>query len=242
MTLGGSAAAPPSSTRMPSSAGTKGDAGLLLTGVGKEWVDRRRTALDAIDLYVERGSTAAVAGANGSGKTTMLRVIAGIVKPDRGSVRLNGLDLERDFRRYRSRIGFLTAGNSGLFARLPVRRHLDYAARIALMGRDEGRRSVQWALDAFALEELASRRVDRLSLGQRQRLRAALAFIHRPELVLLDEPHNSLDEHGVRLLAGAIAELTTRGGISLWCAPALGEQDAAFDRTFVMHAGRLERV
>lgn len=234
------AAEGPGHDLFPARAGS--DSGLALMGVSKDWVDRRRTALHEVDFVIGRGSTVAVVGANGSGKTTMLRVIAGLIKPDRGTVRLNGLDSERDFRGYRSRVGFLTAGNSGLFARLTVRRHLDYSVRIALIGKDEGRRAVEWALAAFALTDLASRRVDRLSLGQRQRLRATLAFLHQPQLVLLDEPHNSLDEHGTRLLGQAVRDLTARGGIAVWCAPALGEHDGGFDRTFVMRAGRLERV
>lgn len=218
------------------------DEGLVVSNISKKWVEKGRTALDEVSLAVERGATAAVVGANGSGKTTLLRVITGLIKPDAGAVSLNGFEAERDGKRYRSRIGYLTAGNSGLFARLSVRRQLDYSARIALLGRREARQSVEHALDAFALHELASRRVDRLSLGQRQRVRTALAFLHQPELVLLDEPHNSLDEHGVLLLREAVGDLTARGGIALWCAPALSDLDASFDRSFVMQAGRLERA
>lgn len=215
------------------------DQGLVLSGVSKAWVDRRRTALRDVDLAIGRGSTAAIVGANGSGKTTMLRVITGTIRPDSGTVSLNGLDSERDGREYRSRIGYLAAGNSGLFARLSVRRHLDYSAHIALLTKREAQRCVDRVLDAFALRELASRRVDRLSLGQRQRVRTALAFLHSPELVLLDEPHNSLDDHGMLLLDRAVGELTARGGIALWCAPAVNNHDGRFDRTFVMRAGNL---
>lgn len=220
----------------------RADQGLVLAGVNKTWVDRRRTALHEVDLVAGRGSTAAVVGANGSGKTTMLRVIVGMIRPDSGAVSLNGRDSERDGKRYRCKVGYLPAGNAGLFARLSVGRHLAYSANIALLSKRDVQRCIDRVLDAFALRELASRRVDRLSLGQRQRVRTALAFLHEPELVLLDEPHNSLDEHGVRLLREAVGDLTARGGIALWCAPALSDLDASFDRSFVMRAGHLERV
>lgn len=220
-------------------AASAGREGLELEGVGKTWVDQRRTALHDVDLAIDRGMTAAVIGDNGSGKTTLLRVIAGLLKPNHGSIRLNGLDSERDGRRYRARIGFLSAGNAGLVARLSVRRQLEYSSRVALLGRREARDAVAHGLRAFGLEELASRRVDRVSLGQRQRVRAALAFLHRPDLVLLDEPDNSLDEPGALLLRGAVREVTTRGGMVLWCAPAFPEDGDGIDRRFVMRAGHL---
>ncbi len=225
----------------PGAPARRADQGLVLEGVSKTWVDRRRTALHEVDLVVGRGSTAAVVGANGSGKTTMLRVIVGTIRPDGGTVSLNGRDSARDGKRYRSKIGYLSAGNAGLFARLSVGRHLAYSANIALLSKGDAQRCIDRVLDAFALRDLASRRVDRLSLGQRQRVRTALAFLHEPELVLLDEPHNSLDEHGVRLLREAVGDLTARGGIALWCAPAVSDLDASFDRSFVMRAGHLER-
>ena len=78
-------------------------------------------------------------------------------------------------------------------------------------------------------------------MGQRQRVRLAMAFMHEPDLVLLDEPLNSLDERGADLLRDCLAETTGRGGAVIWCAPTIGAE-APVDRTFALEAGRLREV
>jgi len=215
------------------------DAGLLLTGVAKKLPGHDQNIIDGVDLALPRGATASITGPNGAGKTTLLRVLAGLVKADRGTVRLNGLDSERDGRAYRATIGFLSAGNTGLFARLSVRRHLEYWSRLALLPPDAGRRRVASMLDEFALHELADRRVDRLSMGQRQRVRAALTFLHEPDLLLLDEPQNSLDAEGTAMLKNALDEAIARGGCALWCSPAGMMEGGVFDHRYLMRAGQL---
>jgi ABC-type multidrug transport system ATPase subunit len=95
-------------------------------------------------------------------------------------------------------------------------------------------------LDALGLRALAGRRVDRLSMGQRQRVRLAGAFLHDPDVVMLDEPTSSLDEEGVALLASEVERIRQAGGATLWCAPS-GELTGplAFDAHLTLHAGRL---
>jgi ABC-2 type transport system ATP-binding protein len=219
----------------------RGERGLVLAGVSKRLPRQERPALEDVELTLAPGATASITGPNGAGKTTLLRVLAGLIKPDRGTIHLDGLDSERDGRKYRAKIGFLSAGNTGLFARLSVERHLEYWASVALLPRDEGRRAAARMLDAFGLRELAGRRVDRMSMGQRQRVRAALAFLHEPDLLLLDEPQNSLDAEGTTMLKRTLDEMTARGGSALWCSPAGLSEAGAFDHAFWMQAGRLTR-
>lgn len=215
---------------------------LVVQGVVKRWPGHPEPVLDGLDLELGRGRLAAIAGPNGVGKTTLLRVITGVIAPDAGSVRLSGLDLDEDARGYKSRLGYLPAGNTGLFARLRVRRHLEYWARLTFTPKDERADKVERALDGFELRDLAERRADRLSMGQRQRLRVAMAFLHEPDLVLLDEPHSSLDAHSIGLVAGFLDALVARGGSALWCIPE-GERPAAdFHDHYSLRAGRLERT
>jgi ABC-2 type transport system ATP-binding protein len=94
-------------------------------------------------------------------------------------------------------------------------------------------------LARFGLEDLAKRRADRLSQGQRQRLRLALTVIHRPKVTLLDEPTNSLDQAGVEMLRLAMRDMLIAGGSVIWCSPLGEEQPAAFDETFVLEHGKL---
>ena len=95
------------------------------------------------------------------------------------------------------------------------------------------------AIATFDLSELAERRVDRMSMGQRQRLRIAMTFLPRPEVVLLDEPLTSLDTEGGELLQAAIAELLGREGAVLWCSPSGEHLDMTFDAHWMLEQGRL---
>jgi ABC-type multidrug transport system ATPase subunit len=180
-----------------------------------------------------------VTGANGVGKTTLLRIAAGVLAPDRGSVALDGLTPDNDWREYHQRIGFLSAGDRGLYARLSVRRHLEHWLALSLVPRSQRLARLIDALERFDLLALAERRADRLSLGQRQRLRLALAFSHKPLLMLLDEPHNSLDTAGQASLAEAMADVRERGGAILCCAPAGERRPELFDRWAEIKDGAL---
>jgi ABC-type multidrug transport system ATPase subunit len=213
---------------------------LTLRGISKRWPAQPSPVLDGIDLAVAPGTLVAISGRNGAGKTTLLRIAAGLIAADAGSVDLLGLDVERDRPEFQRRLGFCAAGNTGLYARLKVEDHLDFWARLAYVPRRQRSRRIPEMLDGFGLRELCGRRVDRLSMGQRQRLRLALAFLHRPRLVLLDEPRTSLDDEGVEILAGALDELRGRGGTAIVCAPSGEDQDLDFDLGYTVAAGRVE--
>jgi ABC-2 type transport system ATP-binding protein len=213
---------------------------LALRGITKRWRRHGHAVLDGVDIDLEAGESIWVGGRNGAGKTTLLRIVAGLIMPDGGSIRLQGLDPERDRRRYQTRIGFLPAGNTGLVARLSTAYHLKYWARLAFVPASEQEAAIERALTAFSLHELASSRVDRLSMGQRQRLRAAMAFLHAPELVLLDEPFASLDDEGAAMLAAAVRDVVARGGAAVSCSPTGEDQpELDFDRRLVLEAGGL---
>ena len=94
-------------------------------------------------------------------------------------------------------------------------------------------------IDAFAMGSFAERMAQRLSLGQRQRVKLALAFLHSPDLVLLDEPANSLDDEGIALLGSGLEALKARGGAALWCAPSATDPPLPFDERLVLEAGGL---
>jgi heme ABC exporter ATP-binding subunit CcmA len=191
---------------------------LELRGVVKRLVGPPRPVLDGIDLTIEPGQTIGIAGTNGAGKTTLLRVTAGLLAPDAGTVALGELDSERASRLYHRHVGLLSA-DGNLYARLTVRRHLQWWAAMSYVPREQRDERVRAALDDFALGELGDRRVERLSAGQRQRVRLAMTFLPRPTLLLLDEPDARLDEDGLALLATALGEHARRGGVAAWAAP-----------------------
>jgi ABC-type multidrug transport system ATPase subunit len=204
--------------------------------VSKAW--GKRTILDRADLAVPAGRSVWLGGRNGVGKTTLLRIVAGLIAADSGEVDLDGLDPHRDRRPFQRRLGFLSAGDRGLYARLTVRQNLELWARLALLSGSECEAALEAVSADFALTELIESRTDRLSLGQRQRVRLALAFLHSPSLVLLDEPANSMDDDGMNLIAAAVERLHSRGGMTIWCAPNRPPLDQ-LDGGYVLRDGRL---
>jgi ABC-type multidrug transport system ATPase subunit len=213
---------------------------LALRGVSKRWRKDQPYVLDGVDLALTPGSATWVGGRNGAGKTTMLRVASGLLEPELGRAEVWGVSARENRARYQRLVSFLPAGDRGLYARLSVRRQLEFWARITMLPRRNFRSAVEQAIARFDLGELADRRVDRMSMGQRQRLRIAMTFLPQPEIVLLDEPLTSLDGDGTALLREAIGELLARDGAVLWCSPSGEHVEMPFDARWVLEGGRLE--
>lgn len=212
---------------------------LTLRGVHKRWHKSQAPVLDGVDLTLDLGTSTWLGGRNGAGKTTLLRIAAGLIDPDRGRAQVWGFTAAENRGRYQRLLSFLPAGDRGLYARLTVRRQLRFWARIAMLEPAQVPVRVEETIDAFDLRELADRRVDRISMGQRQRLRIAMTFLAKPEVVLLDEPLTSLDAEGAEVLERAIAELMTRQGTLLWCSPSGEHLDRHFDARWVLAGGSL---
>ncbi|HTU77816.1 MAG TPA: ABC transporter ATP-binding protein [Solirubrobacteraceae bacterium] len=217
----------------------EGAAPLCLRALRKRWRKDLPLVLDDLDLTLEPGTTTWVGGRNGVGKTTMLRVAAGLIEPDSGSAEVWGIAARENRVRYQQLVSFLPAGDRGLYARLTVTRQLEFWARIAMVPRERFHETVQRAISTFDLQELADRRVDRMSMGQRQRLRIAMTFLPDPEVVLLDEPLTSLDTEGTVLIQAAVAEVLARDGAVLWCSPSGEHLDMSFDARWMLERGRL---
>lgn len=205
------------------------------------WKGPKPPVLDGVDLTLGEGEVTWVGGRNGAGKTTLLRLAAGILLPQRGSVHIG--DLSSDARgTYQRRIGFLSAGDRGLQARMRVRQQLDYWARLAYVEPQGRAELVLLNLERFGLVEFADRRVDRMSMGQRQRIRLAMAFLHEPEVILLDEPRNSLDDEGYALLATQSELAAARGATILWCSPRGEDRVIECDASYSLEEGKLVPV
>ena len=215
---------------------------LSLRGVSKAWDKGRVPVLNRVDLDIDVGDKVRIAGRNGVGKTTLMRIAAGLIDPDRGEATVWGTSALAGPERYQRLVSFLPAGDRGLYARLSVRRQLDFWARIAMVPRRQVRARVDEAIENFDLGELADRRVDRMSMGQRQRLRIAMTFMSHPDVLLLDEPMTSLDGEGAAILFTAIERVLDRGGALLWCSPAGEHLEYEFDRTYMLDEGRLVRA
>jgi len=154
-----------------------------------------QVALGPVDLALPVRGHLAVLGGNGAGKTTLLRVLATIVRPAAGRLELLGLDPATQRERLRARIGFV-GHQPGLYPALTALENLAFFATLHGLGRGDA----EAALDLVRLSSRSGRRAEQLSRGQQQRLALARAVLHRPELLVLDEPDASLDSEGRDLL------------------------------------------
>jgi ABC-2 type transport system ATP-binding protein len=214
---------------------------LAIRGVHKRWAKDQNPVLDGVDLDLDLGTKTWIGGRNGAGKTTLMRIAAGLIDPDSGGVQAWGFSPRERRGPYHRLVSFLPAGDRGLYARLSVRQQLRFWAGVAMMEPKRAARRIEETIDDFDLRELADRRVDRLSMGQRQRVRIAMTWLGEPETVLLDEPLTSLDAEGAVLLERSIEGLLDRGGALLWCSPSGDHPDLDFDADLVLEQGKLVR-
>ena len=166
-------------------------------------------ALTSASLELVRGECLTVFGRNGAGKTTLLKIIATLIRSYTGDVRLFGRELKKSDEATRRRIGFVSH-DSFLYEDLPVFDNLMFYAR--LYGVDKASERVRRVIQYMGLEARSAAPVRALSRGMKQRLALGRAFIHEPELLILDEPFTGLDERAAELLDHRIAVFRERGG------------------------------
>ena len=183
------------------------DAAISVAGLTKRYGGR--TAVDAVSFDVERGESFGILGPNGAGKTTTLEMIEGLRKPDGGSITLLGQPVWPDPRRIQARIG-VQLQTTSLFDMLTARELLALFARFYLRPDVEERTRISLAL--VGLEAKADDYAKRLSGGQQQRLAIALALVHDPDIVFLDEPTTGLDPQARRNLWDVIRSINTEQG------------------------------
>jgi ABC-2 type transport system ATP-binding protein len=195
------------------------------------------TAVDGVDLRVPHGGIYGFLGRNGAGKTTVIRMLLGLIRPTAGRVTV--LDVPVGARRTGQpapwdRVGYLLEAPA-LYPELTIREHLRVAARY----RGIGAGPVTDALEQFGLGRGAETKARALSLGNRQRLGLALALMHRPELVILDEPSNGLDPAGVVEMRSRLRELADDGVTVFMSSHHIAEVSRLADRIGIIHQGRL---
>lgn len=206
---------------------------LTLTELTKSFGGRR--VLDGLDLHVEPGDSVALLGANGSGKTTTLRCIVGLARPDAGRITIGGRDVASRPIESRARLSYLPQ-KSVFPPTLTVRETLAVVAR--LRGLDAT--AIDRELDACGLTELADRGVAHLSGGERQRLAIAVAFLPAVDLYLFDEPSANLDPVASRMLFHRTRQLRRQGRTLLFTTHVPGDVRHLASRVVFLRAGRIE--
>lgn len=205
---------------------------ITVRGVSKDY--GQVVAVDNVTLGVQPGEVYALLGLNGAGKTTLIRMLLGMVRPTVGCLEVIGRPVGD--RRVWSQVGYLVESPSA-YPELTVRENLEVVRRLRKV---DARSSVDDAIDLFGLRPYAGRRARALSLGNVQRLGLAKAFLHRPSLLLLDEPVNSLDPAGVVEVRELLVSLARNHGVTVFLSShRLGEVARVATRIGVLHQGRL---
>jgi ABC-type multidrug transport system ATPase subunit len=196
---------------------------------------RTRRVLDGVDLHIDAGERVALLGANGSGKTTTLRCIAGLATPDRGSIAIAGFDLATDSIRARGRMSYLPQ-KSVFPPTLTVRETLQIVARLRGLAAD----GVEREIHACGLDALASAGVGHLSGGERQRLAMAVAFLPAVDVYLFDEPSANLDPVASRILFQRARQLAAEGRTLLFTTHVPADVRHLATRIVLLRNGRIE--
>ena len=163
---------------------------LALDGVSKRFGGI--TAVDQVSFQVDRGQVVGFLGPNGAGKSTTMRMITQFIEPDTGSIRLDGVPLDDAGREAKRRLGYLPENNP-LYIEMLVSEYLDFVGRLRELPAAERRSAVDEAVAGTGLEPVFHRPIGELSKGFRQRVGLAAAILHRPDLLILDEPTEGLD-------------------------------------------------
>jgi heme exporter protein A len=195
-------------------------------------------ALDGVDLSVERGEVVALLGPNGAGKTTLLKLLSTALKPSAGGGRVLGEDLQKGRDAIRRRIGMISH-NHHLYEELTAEENLSFAA--TMHGIRADRVEIRKALGEVGLESQAGNKVRTYSTGMKRRLVIGKMLLFDPDLLFLDEPHNTLDQAAIALLNGYVASVRHRGGAAIMATHNLSRAYDMADRFLLMREGAAVR-
>lgn len=202
------------------------------------WKSQNVTALSELNLQVEQGQIFGLLGPNGSGKTTTIKLLLGLINPSGGDALVMGQPAgDQDTRR---RLGYLPE-ESYLYRFLNARQTLDFYARLFNMNRAQRKRAVDYYLDFVGLDPaVRDRRIGTYSKGQTRRVALAQALLNNPDLVIMDEPTSGLDPVGMLEIKNMIIRLKEAGKTVLLSSHQLADVEDVCDRLVILYRGRVE--
>lgn len=209
---------------------------LDIGGVSKRFGEL--TALDDVSFAVHRGEVFGFVGGNGAGKTTTMRIVLGVLTADAGEVRWNGAPVDADVRR---RIGYMPE-ERGLYPKMKVGEQLRYLARLHGLGDADAQAAVQRWTERLGIADRLCDEVQKLSLGNQQRVQLCAALVHDPEVLVLDEPFSGLDPAAVEVMSAVLREKAQYGVPVIFSSHQLELVERLCDRIGIIAAGRMVAV
>ena len=195
-------------------------------------------ALQDVNLKVNEGEVLAFLGPNGAGKTTTIKILTGLITPDNGTVSINGKDPSKDASSLRS-IGTVLEGNRNLYWRLTPEENIEYFGVLKGLKRRDAIQNGKELLDRFGLSAKKKVAVQTLSRGMQQKVAIVVSLVHRPNLLLLDEPTLGLDVESAQEVKKLVSELVTDGHAVLLTTHQLEVAEELSDRVTIIRNGKI---
>ena len=196
------------------------------------------SAVSNVSFRANDGEITGLLGPNGAGKTTSLRMLYTLLKPDSGVVRVDGLDAATQSQRVREKLGVMP-DSRGLYNRLTARENIEYFGRLQGMGEADLKVACDRLIKELDLSDIASRKTEGFSQGQRVKTAIARALVHDPQNIVLDEPTNGLDVMATRTMRRFLMGLRDQGRCVLFSSHIMQEVAALCDRIVVIAQGRV---
>ncbi|MFJ4655109.1 ABC transporter ATP-binding protein [Nocardia sp. NPDC088792] len=209
---------------------------LEIQGLNKSYGDKQ--VLTGIDLTVAPGEVLGLLGPNGAGKTTMAEITAGLIRPDSGTVRVAGIDMGAQPRVARRQLG-LAPQVLGVYPTLTARENMEFFGRLMGVGRTELPGRIAEVAARLGITPFLNTRAHHLSGGQQRRLHTAVALLHRPQVLWLDEPTVGADVSARQDLLGEVRDLADQGAAVVYATHYLPELEVLGARVVVLHHGRI---
>ncbi len=195
-------------------------------------------AVHDVSLQLSSGEVLAFLGPNGAGKTTSIKMIAGLIRPDRGNVRILDRDPHRDPQALRY-LGAVLEGSRNLYWRLTPAENLEYFGVLRGLSRKQARHKGRELLDRFELSHKRQETVQKLSRGMQQKVAIAVALVHEPKLLLLDEPTLGLDVEATAVVKRLVCEIAREGCAILLTTHQLDVAEELSDRIAIINQGKI---
>jgi ABC-2 type transport system ATP-binding protein len=197
------------------------------------------TAVDGVDIQIERGEIFGLLGPNGAGKSTTIRMLCTLLEPTSGTAHVNGFDIVKQANDVRRSLGTVLAGERSIYWKLTGRENLEYFAALYHIPSAIAKKRVEELIERMELKDRANELVEKYSTGMRQRVAIAKALLARPPILLLDEPTLGLDPQAARNLRELIAQLKQEGHTILLTTHYMEEADLLSDRIGIIDTGKI---